>query len=279
MFPGARIEGPDQRPFRIRQRGQAFQHDQSRLDLVGVRGHRRSLTVFGQQTDRVAEATLRFGALGEIEEHRRVLEQPGLQLLHLRAEPHGRRGRHIGIVIVGGVFVTLLQDRVVEPRDLLPGARRHDAQPITGAQGGVQLRQLTPRLLVSQRPDTLIEQRQGLIAVALLVSRQRQVAANREIAWVQCAGALQELRRLREILRRVRLRRVGHQRLDLLLRGFGDPLQPLFGIRGEQHVLRGQILLSGLEQAALLFRVPAQAGQPLRLRFFCLPLLFVSRKG
>ena len=127
------------------------------------------------------------------------------------------------------------------------------------------------RLLVLQRSDASIEQGQGRISLVLLISRQRQIAADRQIARVQCAGALQELRRFVKTLRSVCLRRVGDHRFDLLPRGFGDALQPLFGIRVEQHVLGGQVLSPGLEQPPLVFRGPAQSGQPLRLRFFCLP--------
>ncbi len=96
---------------------------------------------------------------------------------------------------------------------------------------------------------------------------------------MQCAGALQELGCLREILRRIRLRRVSHQRFDLLLGRLRDALQSPFGIRVEHHVLRGEILLPGLEQFALLLRGLAQAVQPLRFRLLRLPLLLVGGKG
>ena len=133
VFSGARVEGSDQRAVRIRQRRQVLQHKQSLHDLVAVRGRQRSLAVVGQQADRVVEASLRLRAIGKIEQHGRVLEQSGLQLPHLRAEACGRRGRHIGFVIVGvRVVVTFLQDRIVESRDLLPVAWRHDAQPVAG---------------------------------------------------------------------------------------------------------------------------------------------------
>jgi hypothetical protein len=279
MSRGARIERPHQRAFRIRQRRQAFQHGQSRLDFVIVRRRRDQPAVFGQEADRLVEATLRAGARREVEEHRRVLEQRALHPLQLLAQPHGRRGRHVRIVIVGHVLVAVRQDRVVEPRDLLPEGWRRDALTIAGDQCRVQLRQLTPRFLVSQRPDTEIEQGQRLVAVTLLISRQRQVAADREVAGVQGAGSVEELCRLLEILGSVRLCGVGHQGLDLDVRRLGDPLEPFLGVLGEQHVLGGQVLFSGVEQAALLLRRAAQVCEPLCLRFFYLPLLFVSRKA
>ena len=92
-FPALAYSVRTSAPFGVGQRGQALQDDQPRLDLVAVRGHRRSLAVVGQQADGVVETALRLGALGEVEEHRRVLEQAGLHLLHLRAEPRCRRGR------------------------------------------------------------------------------------------------------------------------------------------------------------------------------------------
>jgi hypothetical protein len=87
----------------------------------------------------------------------------------------------------------------------------------------------------------------------------------------------QKLRRLGKIFCRVRLSRVGHQRLDLPRGGFGDALQSLLTIGVEHHVFRCQILLPGFEHAAFLLRLLGEVGQPFRFRLLCFLLLLVSR--
>ena len=142
---------------------------------------------------------------------------------------------------------------------------------------GQQFRETTPRILVAQRCDAGIELRQGLIPViALLVCRQRQVAGDRDMARMEGIRALEQLRGFGEVLRRVGLCRARHQRLDLGVRGFRHVLQAFFGVLREQDVLRGQVLLSGLEEMTLFFEGSADAGQPLRLRLLGLPLLLVG---
>ena len=160
---------------------------------------------------------------------------------------------------------------------MFPGVLSNQTRPVTGDQSRVHFRQLTAWLLIPQRRDALIEQRQSLTVVALLVPRQGEVAADRQIAGVQLTGALQKLRRLGEIFCPVRLSRVGHQRFDLLRGEFGDALQPLFAVLGEHHVFRRQVMLPGLEDAALLLRLLGEADQPFRFRLLCFPLLLVNR--
>ena len=234
--------------MRFRQRGQILQHHQPRLHVVDVVGARRQPAVFGQQFRGIVATTLRLGARGEVEQQGRIGGQRGLQQLHLRAETGCWRGRRVRIIVVrGSVLVALTQDRIVEPHDLRPRSWRHDARAIAGAQGGVQLREAAPSVLLPERRDTFVEQGEGVITPALLVARQTQIAADGQIAGVQFAGGLEQLRRLREVLRRIGLRRAGHQRLHLVVGDFRDMLEGLFGVAGEQHVLGGEILRSGVE--------------------------------
>jgi hypothetical protein len=48
---------------------------------------------------------------------------------------------------------------------------------------------------------------------------------------VEFAGGLEQLRRLGEVLSRVRLRRAGHQRLHLIVGDFRDMFEGLLGNR------------------------------------------------
>ena len=134
MSRGARVERSHQRPLRIGQRRQAVQHLHSRPYLVQVRGQRSRLNVFGQQAGCVAEPTFRFGAVSKVEDHCRVSDERRWQRLHLRAEDRFRHGRPIGsdiVLVRRRIPITLLQDRVIEPRDRLWIAGHHGA-PVTG---------------------------------------------------------------------------------------------------------------------------------------------------
>ena len=89
---------------------------------------------------------------------------------------------------------------------------------------------------------------------------------------MQLPRAVEQTRGLVEVLGRIGRGGLRHQRLDLLVGHFRDVLQRLFGVVGEQHVFRCQVLRPGVKQIALLFRGLAKVQQPLRFGLLCFQL-------
>ena len=136
VVPGAGVERPDDVALGRWQIDQPLQQRNPGVDGIGIHGSGRGSLVLSQQTRRIAKVAGGLRARREIEQHCRVVRQGRLQLFQLRADTGTWRLRRrvVVIIIIVGVSVSILENEVVQPRNLRAGGGRDAHAPITGRQ-------------------------------------------------------------------------------------------------------------------------------------------------